>query len=134
MDRGLARLCWRCPGLRLHTNSNVLNDRRVSSTDNVLVGQYFRSNSDKQGREKSCRIIETLAKPNPKPAGAGDPVKKYQAGKCNNCIVSTYSSYDSKACSDSEAGLFGRETGISLCVSCEEGRDASKTCSIFFAQ
>ena len=112
----------------------MLDDRGVSSTDNVLVGQNFRSNSDKEGWEKSCRIMETLATPDPKPAGAGDPVKKYPAGKCINCIVSTYSSYDSKACSDSEAGLFGRETGISLCVSCEEGRDASKNCSIFLAQ
>ena len=61
MDRGLASLCWRCPGLRLHSVQSihrfinggegfdtlkenvVLDDRGASSTDNLLLGQYLRN-------------------------------------------------------------------------------------------
>ena len=57
-------------------------------------------------------IRHPLAKPDPKPAGPGDPSKKYQAGKCIKCIGCTYSSYASKACLDCEAGLFGHEAGF----------------------
>ena len=69
MDRGLASLCWRCPGLRLHSVQSihrfinggegfdtlkenvVLDDRGASSTDDC------RSNSDKEDWETAFALL-----------------------------------------------------------------------------
>ena len=140
MDRGLARLCWRCPGLRLHStqailrfihggedidtlNKNcVLDDRGASSTEDLLMGQYLRngtvlvlilsecwSSSDKEGWEKSSRIMEDFGQARSEASGPLRSRQEISAGKCINYIGFTHSSYDNKACLDCEAGLFGHE-------------------------